>query len=833
LKQAREASRRNLHPLTKYHLEEAMSASESRLKASANRGIQKAFFSKTEDSNWNPRTQIPPSRNPQGGNTQSSFQSGASKSNQIYEDTLSEHNSGDPSQYSSYQRSRSTSPHQQARPVPQHQLRDMKDNLRNRIHHLEEVVQPSRQSAPTGYGPGVKTERPFGAHYTIPRHTTTPGQHDSCTSGHLAPDNIPLIQNQLDDLVTQTQVLQEHLESLLGQQREPQISSTPISQNRPSVHFSDTINTFGYHTPNENPHREQAQHQASTDPSRNTSLGGPQNSAMFGDSPGESPTFRGTSSYRNVSNDLLETERPWNMPRESDRFDRGFRSTPTNRAQYCRNDRLPHSKPGGINLFLKFTGQDKKFSGQHSGALEFLKRLRKRAEATHLTPDEVFTVFGERLEGEAVTWFEQTFKEEGRIKTQTDVEELYRLFIRRYEGSSLPAAAMAKITSRYHQAGRSYTAYYDDILQYCEQAGIPLDEGIIVHYLERGLTPKDIFRLRDKFGTPSLHQIKQQFEHWDSGNQLIKTIHPHPQSVQSTSSRTLNNQRIVEDPQQTIYKPSPRGGNFRRIPSSTEQFRTGLGNNPQISTEDRLARSLAQLLRRSQTSETNTQQAQTRNNFPQGSTERQTGVVNFINQDESMDLMEDEYNPPEDESLADQTTVGEYEWAENSIAEVLAALQYHKDKPGYPAVGSTNPTHPNYQQSQHLHPPGGKVPSQRASAGPNKIQQKNPTNTNVQQKLSENPLMEKMSSLTDALNEIKDALKIVNVKQSNQKSPISGTTPYSCWTCGNPNHFRSECPIFLRLFQTLNPPNVEPGICQSNKTETNPLPAGNGISPGQ
>jgi Zinc knuckle len=352
---------------------------------------------------------------------------------------------------------------------------------------------------------------------------------------------------------------------------------------------------------------------------------------------------------------------------------------------------------------------------------------------------------------------------------------------------------MAKITSRYHQPGRSYTAYYDDILQYCEQAGIPLDEGIIVHYLERGLTAEDIFRLRDKFGTPSLHQIKQQFEHWDSGHQLIKTIHPHPQSVQATSSKSLNSQRIAETRQQTTYKPFLEGGNFRRIPASPEQFNAGLGSNPQVNPEDRLARSLAQLLRRSQTSEPTNQQVQARNNPnpPQG---RPTGAVNLIKQDQSMDLAEEEYDYPEVGAMANQSVEGEYEWTENSIAEVLAALQ--------------------------------------SSTGPNKTHQNPPTNTNGQHK-SENPVMEQISSLTKAFDEMKDAFKFATMKQSNQKSQRPGTPPYSCWTCGNPDHFRSECPIFLQLFQTRGSATQEPNLSQSNKNGTNPSSMGNGMSPGQ
>jgi hypothetical protein len=192
-----------------------------------------------------------------------------------------------------------------------------------------------------------------------------------------------------------------------------------------------------------------------------------------------------------------------------------------------------------VGLFIRLTTSEPKFTGDigSPNTLDFLREFKVTSVNTSLTATEKIRMFRTRLAGPAVTWFDELYPDHlDRVFSQLDIDGLYAAFIKRFEGSSVQAAAMAKLAARKHSPGETYAAYLFDILSYCRQADPHMIDPMIAHHIESGLNAKDIERLNQASKAPTRKQMEKQLTRWDAGSRKAETFHP--KSKESTSQRT-------------------------------------------------------------------------------------------------------------------------------------------------------------------------------------------------------------------------------------------------------------------------------------------------------
>ena len=175
---------------------------------------------------------------------------------------------------------------------------------------------------------------------------------------------------------------------------------------------------------------------------------------------------------------------------------------------------------------MKFTQSSPKFTGAGRGALDFITEFQTLAISAQLTPMETFIALRLRIQDTALNWFDQLYPSHLKWNpTIRDLQELVAQFIRRFEGTSIQAAALAQINARFHRKNEDYAAYYSDILRFCRQADPRMEPGTVAHHIKRGLSAVDIRRLHNLFGNPTPEEIESQFNRWDSGNRMATTIY--------------------------------------------------------------------------------------------------------------------------------------------------------------------------------------------------------------------------------------------------------------------------------------------------------------------
>jgi Zinc knuckle len=178
-------------------------------------------------------------------------------------------------------------------------------------------------------------------------------------------------------------------------------------------------------------------------------------------------------------------------------------------------------------MFISFTEKEPKFNRGLMSPTDFLRGFRTHASLSSLTTSETFKAFRLRLKGEALTWYDRMFPGFMNVyHSHENVMELYDLFLRTYEGTSLRASAMAQLGGRKHKPEESYEAYYSDVVFYAQQAGMDYAEDVLIHVIEAGLNTEDLRRMNERLPFPSMRQIFSLFQNWDATNRKVDTLHP-------------------------------------------------------------------------------------------------------------------------------------------------------------------------------------------------------------------------------------------------------------------------------------------------------------------
>jgi Zinc knuckle len=429
-----------------------------------------------------------------------------------------------------------------------------------------------------------------------------------------------------------------------------------------------------------------------------------------------------------------------------------------------------------INLFLKFAKNEPRFSGEHGQGLEFLREFKHLAAQASLTPSETFRIFRLRLQKTAVTWFDQSYP--GHLKrnhTAEEVEELYSRFIRRFEGTSIRAAALAKIAARKHQPDESYAAYLFDILRYCDQVDENMCDETIAHYLESGLSVRDIQRLNHQYDNLTRKDIEAQLTRWDAGTQKANTIHAGRQAKQSKSDATPAVSATTDSTRPKAQSYSrPFWPNTRSVPNKTTTPPSA------SSAADDLARALARLAQAPKNPDSQSAQVHLAKLMSQ--------MDSAENEEETEDPRED---PNSDELEAMNTT--------DMNPLVLALNRDWEDRAGRPSVQTSRSQQPrsanpgNQQRVDRQNDPRQSTPNQ------NRPITQGTNLENYQQQMDK-----RFSELTDLM------VKAISALAPGQ-SPVTQTQTYAqgqkdtkygnCHNCDKPGHFRRECPEPQRPWQ--------------------------------
>jgi Zinc knuckle len=662
----------------------------------------------------------------------------------------------------------------------------------------------------------------------------------------------------LDDLYTQNVVLQNEIEQLQTQMNQQQYpTSTP--QLRPQVHFSDSISTIRPGPPRERILVSATPPRARSTSSRESTPGsgcGTSANESRDRSGGRRSSMRSPRGSRTPSGDPGDDSRGHRRqsfsPRRGGR--RGSRTPPTDpeedpssednetsssNSDYDLHERSMHNwsqsfgrsrgddqgSVGRINLFLKFTHNEPKFTGDRGNGLEFLREFQHTVQSAALTPSETFRVFRLRLQQTAVTWFDQCYP--GHLNPRhsaADVSELYRRFIRRFEGTSLRAAALAKIASRKHQTDESYAAYLFDILQYCEQADPLMDDETVCHHLERGLNAKDIVRLNSGVDKLTRRKVVQQLTRWDAGQRKAITIHPGHKQAKATSPQS--GVTTVGKPAAKTDTGPPKTQTYTRPFWPNARATTPKPQPAQASTTatDDLLRTLTQMIRRPKTPDPQLPEPKPnpqRSNVNQRPRYTRAPVqANLVHLTETSDN-EEMYEEERDE----QQENGEYEEEDQEEIPdsidinplVLALYKDWEDRAGRPSVQSAKPlpqrqpapTNPPSKENQATRPPNGGTSQQRDRRPDNRPNNRPPQNEKStpgpSRPTTPRPSMEEFQKKTE--NQIKELAELITKAIGKGKENIPpAVTPLvdpnkprapshtNCFNCGRPGHYQRECP---------------------------------------
>lgn len=544
-----------------------------------------------------------------------------------------------------------------------------------------------------------------------------------------------------------------------------------------------------------------------------------------------------------------------------------------------RDTRDRNQKSNRIGLFFKYAGQEPRFSGERAGALEHLREFTHQAASADLTPSETFAMFRHRLSKSAIVWFDQAFPGDSKDpRTEEEVEDLGIRFLMRFEGTSLRAAALSKLTSRRHNPHETYMAYYDDILHWCKQADPDMNDATKSHHLENGLSLSDIQRLNDRYSNPTVKQIGEQLMRWDSGARKANTIFKgrNPPTILPLKTEPVT--KVTETTKKTTaYPPVREWVNYRGVSSANTEGRPTTSTSKEGTAEERLAKTLAQLIRNTKTSDTPTPPRASRSNVPYSRDEAtrstsRTQNVNLVDWEDPYEVNLAEWEStsalqePEPELEPYNPSLDNWEGEEDENPgdhEVLLSVKDYKDKPGRPVLGSRNtmareppPASNNILNSgQNLKNSGQNInrtgtQNQVDKLYPDHRQAQKPPDTRTQGPPRNNPNPPKEieyrkppseqnkipgPDLNNLLSQIKDlCAKVQNSNVSTPRNSMTDAVQMNlCFNCHQPDHYRSQCPHPIRTSRATSPaPQGQTRTpTLNNSLNSSSTQSGNGLTP--